>query len=60
MKNPEQKTFFWSVFSNIRTEYGDKKTRGKKNQKKDQIWIHFTQCVSEHICTLHNPKGQSS
>ena len=45
--------FFWSVFSCIRNEYRDLRskslysvrTQGKTDQKKLRIWTVFTQCI---------------
>ena len=48
LKNVQKRSFFWSVFSRIRTEYGDLLfvfTRIRENtcQKKLRIWTLFTQ-----------------
>ena len=53
MKSVEIRCFFWSVFSRIRTEYGDfgdlhskspysVRIRENTDQKKHRIWTLFT------------------
>ena len=42
MKSVQIRSFFWSVFSRIRTEYGDL-LRENTDQKKLRIWKLFTQ-----------------
>ena len=37
--------FFWSVFSRIRTEYGEILSMGKCGQEKFQIRTLYTQCL---------------
>ena len=52
MKSVQIRSFFWSLFSLIRTEYGEKlrtspysvRMREDTDQKKLRIWTHFTQC----------------
>ena len=41
MKSVQIRSFFWSVFSRIRTEYGE--IRENTDQKKPRIWTLFTQ-----------------
>ena len=51
VKSVQIRSFFWSVFSNIRTEYGEipcispysVQMRENTDQKKLRIWKHFTQ-----------------
>ena len=51
MKSVKIRSFFWSVFSRIRTEYGEVlrispysvRMREKTDQKKFHIWALFTQ-----------------
>ena len=52
VKSVQIRSFFWSVFSCIRTEYGDLRCKYPysvriqkiKDQKKLRIWTLFTQC----------------
>ena len=51
VKSVQTRVFFWSVFSRIRTEYGEIRSisphsirmRENTDQKKLCIWTHFTQ-----------------
>ena len=44
MKSVQIRSFFWSVFSRIRTEYGEiLQMRQNTDQKKLRIWTLFTQ-----------------
>ena len=53
IKSVQIRSFFWSAFSCIRTEYGDLRSKspyaarikGNTYQKKICIWTHFTQCT---------------
>ena len=55
MKTVQIRSFFWSVFSRIRTEYGDilcispysVRVRENTDQKKLHIWTLFTQCRTD-------------
>ena len=55
VKNEQIRSLFWSIFSCIRTEYGDLFRKSpysaliQKNtdQKKHCIWTLFTQCIKE-------------
>ena len=50
------RSFFWSIFSRIRTVYGEilrispysVRIRENTDQKKLRIWTHFTQCLSNY------------
>ena len=45
VKSVQIRSFFWSVFSRIRTEYGEiRSMRENTDQKKPCIWTLFTQC----------------
>ena len=52
VKSVQIRSFFWSVFSCIRTEYGDWRSKSpysvqiqeNADQKKFRIWTLFTQC----------------
>ena len=56
-KSVQIQSFFWSVFSRIRTEYGEifrispYSVRMRKNtdQEKPRIWRHFTQCFPDNF-----------
>ena len=56
VKNDQMRSFFWSVFSCFRTEYGDLlrkspysvRTQENTDQKKLRIWIIFTQCSLQY------------
>ena len=58
MKSVQIRSFFWSVFSCIRTEYEDLRRKSRlsvriqenMNQKKLRIWTLFMQGVSWQIC----------
>ena len=44
VKSVQMRSFFWSVFSRIRTEYGEiLQMRQNTDQKKLRIWTLFTQ-----------------
>ena len=51
VKRVQMRSFFWSVFSRVRTEYGEilrispysVRMRENTDQKKLRIWTHFTQ-----------------
>ena len=43
VKSVQMRSFFWSVFSSIRAEYGKMRCRNT-DQKKLRIWTLFTQC----------------
>ena len=53
VKSVQIRSFFWSVFPHIRTEYGEIRSispysvgmRENTNQKNIRIWTLFTQCV---------------
>ena len=55
VKRVQIRSFFWSVFSRTRTEYGDLlrksrysvRIREKTDQKKLCIWTLFAQCLSQ-------------
>ena len=55
VKTVQIRSFFWSVFSSTRTEYGYLQSKSpcsvriqeNKDQKKLRIWINFTQCSLE-------------
>ena len=55
MKTVQIRSFFWSVFSRIRTEYGDilcispysVRVRENTDQKNLHIWTLFTQCRTD-------------
>ena len=54
VKSVQIRSFFWSVFSRIRTEYGEMRSispysvwmRENTDQKKLRIWTLFTQCLT--------------
>ena len=46
-KYPKIRSFFWPVFSRIRTEYGE--IRANTDQKKLRIWKLFTQCKKQRF-----------
>ena len=56
VKNVQIRSYFWSVFSCIRTEYGDllRNTGIQENTEKKQlrIWTLFTQCYEMSITAL--------
>ena len=64
MKSVQIRSFFWSVFSCIRIEYGDLQSpysdriQENTDQKKLRIWTLFTKCEVdfEHLetCILNN------
>ena len=53
VKSVQIQSFFWSVFSRTRVEYGDLRNkspysaqiREDTDQKKLRIWAHFTKCL---------------
>ena len=53
VKSAQIRSFFWSIFSCIRTEYGDLFRKSpysvwiqeNTDQKKSRIWTLFTQCI---------------
>ena len=53
VKSVQIRSFFWSVFSRIRTEYGEKRSispysvriRENSDQEKHRIWTLFTQWI---------------
>ena len=53
VKSFQMRSFFWSVFSRIRTEYGEMQSifaysvrmRENTDHKKLRIWTFFTQCL---------------
>ena len=55
MKSVQIRCIFWSVFSRIRTEYGEIRSissysvrmRENTDQKKHRIWTLFTQCANK-------------
>ena len=55
VKSVQIRSFFWSVFSCIRTEYGDllykssysARIHENKDQKKVRIWTPFAQCTAD-------------
>ena len=57
VKSAHIRSFSWSVFSHIRTEYGEilsispcsVRMRENMDQKKLRIWTLFTQCSTVHI-----------
>ena len=61
LRSVQMRTFFWSVFSRIQSEYGDLihkspyKVRIWENtdQKKLHIWTFFTQCCLNVLCVLY-------
>ena len=63
VKSVQIRSFFWSVFYHIRTEYGEilstfsysVRMRENKDQKKLRIWALFTQCLAQ---TLTSTKMQ--
>ena len=62
VKNVQILSFFWSVFSHIRTEYGEIRSiplysvqmRGNMDQKKLHIWTLFTQFIRTKIIVFIN------
>ena len=60
-------SFFWSIFSRIRTEYGEilrispysVRMRENTDQKKLRIWTLFTQWVSDEVDFFHADKYKS-
>ena len=52
VKSVQTRSFFWPVFSSIRTEYGKLRSKSlysvriqeNKGEKKLRIWTHFTHC----------------
>ena len=63
MKSVQIRSYFWSVFSCIRTEYRDLRNkfpcsvRMQKNtdQKKLRIWKLFTQCMGKKLYSRWKP-----
>ena len=63
VKSVQIRSFFWSAFSHIRTEYGEIQStfpysvrmKENKDQKKLRIWALFTQCL---VQTLTSTKMQ--
>ena len=57
VKSVQIRSFFWSVFSRIWTEYGEIRSislysvrmRENTDQKKLRIWTLFTQCILTEI-----------
>ena len=57
VKSTQIRSFYWSVFSRIRTEYGEirgvspysPRMRENTDQKKLRIWTLFAQCKFNHI-----------
>ena len=55
------RSFFWTVFSYMRTEYGylrskstySVRTQENTDQKKLRLWTHFKQCSSKQNFLLH-------
>ena len=53
VKSVQIRSFFWSVFSRLRAEYGQRRRispysvqmQENANQKKLRIWTLFTQCI---------------
>ena len=69
MKSVEIRCFFWSVFSRIRTEYGDfgdlhskspysVRIRENTDQKKLRIWTLFTQLVQNFKVIEQEPSTE--
>ena len=64
VKSVEIRSFFWSVFSHIRTECGDLfgkspysvRIRENTDQKKLGIWTLFTQCFDGINEKKHRPE----
>ena len=60
VKSVQIRSFFWSAFSRIRTEYGEilrifpysVQIRENMDQKKLRIWTHFTQCMLSWLLQL--------
>ena len=60
VKSVQIRSFFWSVFSRIRTEYGEMRSispysdrmRENMDKKKLRIWTLFTQCARAASLTL--------
>ena len=44
VKSVQIRSFFWSIFSCIRTEYESVRIQENTDQKKLRIWTLFTQC----------------
>ena len=67
VKSVQIRSFFWSVFSCIRTEYGDLRCKSpysvqiQKNtdQKKLRIWTLFTQCAYGNCYTFSGCSAKS-
>ena len=65
MKSVQIRSFFWSVFSRIWTEYGEilgispylVRMRENTDQKKLRTWTHFTQCDSLQILNIFDSKS---
>ena len=54
-----KRSFFWSLFSHIRTEYGEI-FRENTDQKKLRIWTLFTQCWWHLLVCSYIIEGQKS
>ena len=70
IKNVQTQSFFWSVFSFIRTEYGHLRTKSPyslrmqeiTDQKKLRIWTLFTQCevLKIGVLIISNPRSKNN
>ena len=64
MKSIQIRSFFWSVFSRIRTEYGEilgiflysVRMWENTDQQKLLIWTLFTECQSLYLCLTNTRK----
>ena len=68
VKSVQMRSYFWSVFSCIRVEYGDLRSKSpysiriqeNADRKNLRIWTLFTQCVSliilyHYLCLVNSP-----